>query len=99
MARPRSGRRRGPTRPRRTPPSHRPPTAPIDRSERIGSAYLPPEPTAHAICRRCGRIVRVPIEAAEAALLQSFVDRRPAGWVVEGLSFSFTGICVSCRES
>jgi Fe2+ or Zn2+ uptake regulation protein len=61
------------------------------------TAYLPPQPTAHAICRRCGRIVRVPIPAAEVAELQSFVDRRPDGWSIEGMSFSFTGTCPTCQ--
>ncbi|MCI4348820.1 MAG: hypothetical protein L3J93_01180 [Thermoplasmata archaeon] len=64
----------------------------------IAPSYLPPQPTAHAICRRCGRILRVSIAEAEVATLQSFVDRRPAGWTVEGMSFSFTGMCPQCRS-
>jgi hypothetical protein len=64
----------------------------------IAPSYLPPQPTAHAICRRCGRIIRVSIAEAEVATLQSFVDRRPAGWTVEGMSFSFTGMCPQCRS-
>jgi len=64
----------------------------------LGTPAVVPEPTAHAICRQCGRILRVSIPEADAATLQSFVDRRPDGWSVEGMSFSFTGICPRCRE-
>lgn len=60
-------------------------------------SYIPSIPTAHAICRLCGRITRVAIPHSDLATLEAFVDRRPDGWSVEGMSFSFTGICPKCR--
>jgi Fe2+ or Zn2+ uptake regulation protein len=60
-------------------------------------SYVPPLPTAHAICRICGRIVRVSLPQEEVPALQAFIDRRPDGWTVEGMSFSFTGVCPRCR--
>jgi Fe2+ or Zn2+ uptake regulation protein len=64
----------------------------------ITPSYIPPETTAHAICRVCGRILRVSIPHEEVATLHAFSDRRPDGWTVEGMSFSFTGICPQCRQ-
>ncbi len=80
----------GAARARPTPPRRVPaPAVPV---------FVPPEASAHAICRICGRIVRVSVPPDEIALLHSFSDRRPDGWTVEGMSFSFTGICPRCRE-
>jgi hypothetical protein len=39
----------------------------------------------------------VAVSPAEVALLNAFSDRRPDGWTVEGMTFSFTGLCTSCR--
>lgn len=72
--------------------------APSSATTPIAHPYLPPEPTAHAICRLCGRILRVSIPHEEIASLQSFSDHRPDGWTVEGMSFSFTGVCPQCRQ-
>jgi Fe2+ or Zn2+ uptake regulation protein len=71
------------------------PAAP--REEHAVRVYVPPEATAHAICRRCGRIVRVAVSPEEVAQLNAFADRRPDGWTVEGMTFSFTGLCSTCR--
>ncbi|HEV2165670.1 MAG TPA: hypothetical protein VGS23_01625 [Thermoplasmata archaeon] len=91
--------------PKRRPPSHRGrPARPPERRptapsrDPITPSYIPPETSAHAICRVCGRILRVSIAHEEVATLQSFSDRRPDGWTVEGMSFSFTGICPQCRQ-
>ena len=79
----------------------RPPKAPADAWLAPGGGFatphVPPLPTAHAICRRCGRIMRIVIPSEEVPTLQAFVDRRPDGWLVEGMSFSFTGLCAKCR--
>jgi Fe2+ or Zn2+ uptake regulation protein len=58
---------------------------------------VPPLPTAHAICRLCGRILRVNLPEEDVPALQAFIDHRPDGWAIEGLSFSFTGLCPKCR--
>jgi Fe2+ or Zn2+ uptake regulation protein len=69
----------------------------MSTDESTRSGYVAPLPTAHAICRNCGRIMRVSLPDEDVAGLQAFIDRRPDGWNVEGMSISFTGLCPKCR--
>ena len=41
--------------------------------------------------------MRVSLPGEDVAALQAFIDRRPDGWNVEGMSISFTGLCSKCR--
>ena len=41
--------------------------------------------------------MRVSLPEEEVPALQSFIERRPDGWTIEGMSVSFTGLCSKCR--
>lgn len=92
---PRQGRKPRPRRARsaRTPKPVEPtPGRPVAR---VG--LLEP-PHSHIVCRSCGRISRLELQDAERQLLVALAAQHPAGWGVDGISFSLTGFCVHCRE-
>ncbi len=56
------------------------------------------DPHAHIVCRVCGRIQRLTLNELDAHLLTELAAQHPAGWTVDGISFSLTGACRRCRE-
>ncbi|MCI4332218.1 MAG: hypothetical protein L3K01_00575 [Thermoplasmata archaeon] len=62
-----------------------------------GPARLRAPPTGHAVCRGCGRIVRLALAIADGPNLEAFPDRRPDGWTAEGVTLTVTGVCPSCQ--
>jgi hypothetical protein len=91
-----------PTKPRA--PLHRRPRAAARRSwpapavvpTRLVGVDSPP--TGHAVCRGCGRIVRLDLSEGDAPNLVAFADRRPEGWTADAVSLTVTGTCPRCRE-
>lgn len=68
---------------------------PLPRVVRVG--LLEP-PHSHIVCRSCGRISRLELSNEERQLLVALAAQHPAGWSVDGISFSLTGACGRCRE-
>jgi Fe2+ or Zn2+ uptake regulation protein len=64
----------------------------------VTRARLAEPPHSHIVCRSCGRISRLELQDAERQLLIALAAQRPAGWSVDGISFSLTGACARCRE-
>jgi hypothetical protein len=54
--------------------------------------------SAHAVCRRCGRIAPAPIPPELERGLRLMVARHPTGWSIDGLSITVMGLCRRCRE-
>jgi Fe2+ or Zn2+ uptake regulation protein len=54
--------------------------------------------SAHAVCRRCGRIAPAAIPPELERGLRLMVAQRPMGWSVDGLSITVMGLCRRCRE-
>ncbi len=55
-------------------------------------------PHGHVICRACGRIADLPLTELDRHQLDQLSDRRPAGWSVDGITFSLTGACPKCLQ-
>lgn len=55
-------------------------------------------PHGHLICHRCGRIAELELTELDRHLLMELSRRRPAGWEVDGVTFSLTGTCPRCRK-
>jgi hypothetical protein len=85
---------RRPTRARRSPAlasiAALPPSTP-------GPKELGEGPTGHAVCRQCGRILRLELAAGDGPNLEAFADRRPPGWSSETITLTVTGLCPECR--
>ncbi len=81
-------------------PSRDAPARPAVRG--VSTATTPVElredPHAHIVCRSCGRIQRIELTELDRHFLTELASRRPAGWMVDGISFSLTGACQRCRE-
>jgi Fe2+ or Zn2+ uptake regulation protein len=54
-------------------------------------------PTGHAVCRGCGRILRLALAIDDGPNLEAFLDRRPDGWSAEGVTLTLTGLCPTCQ--
>ncbi|MCI4369743.1 MAG: hypothetical protein L3J81_00260 [Thermoplasmata archaeon] len=84
---------------RRSRAARRPPRpvapAPAARS---GATGIEAPPTGHAVCRGCGRIVRLALSDGDGPNLLAFADRRPEGWSADAVSLTVTGTCPRCRE-
>lgn len=55
-------------------------------------------PTAHLICRHCGRLGRVPVDVSGRTELERMARSCPDGWTMEGISVSLVGSCPSCAS-
>lgn len=75
----------------------REPSVPTRTSPSPGPARLRAPPTGHAVCRGCGRILRLALAIPDGPNLEAFLDRRPDGWSAEGVTLTITGVCPSCR--
>jgi Fur family peroxide stress response transcriptional regulator len=53
-------------------------------------------PHHHLVCQRCGRLFDVDEEAVEHRIRPPDVRRQ--GFVIQGYSIHFTGVCASCRQ-
>ncbi|MCI4356292.1 MAG: hypothetical protein L3K18_03995 [Thermoplasmata archaeon] len=76
--------------------ARRAPAAPAPPVLSPGIVRLVEPPTGHAVCRSCGRIVRLELDPADAPNLEAFADRRPDGWSVGAVSLTLTGLCAQC---
>jgi Fe2+ or Zn2+ uptake regulation protein len=63
-----------------------------------GPVALRAAPTGHAVCRGCGRILRLALALTDGPNLEAFLDRRPDGWSAEGISLTVTGLCPTCQS-
>jgi hypothetical protein len=79
----------------RTPPAVR--SASPARTE-PGRVALRAPPTGHAVCRGCGRILRLALALTDGPNLEAFLDRRPDGWSAEGITLTVTGLCPTCQS-
>jgi Fe2+ or Zn2+ uptake regulation protein len=50
------------------------------------------------VCRSCGRITALDLRGEELQLLVALAARHPDEWRVDGVAFSLTGLCPSCRS-
>jgi hypothetical protein len=82
------------------PPAHSPKTRPKAPAAPTppgpGPTTLLAPPTGHAVCRVCGRIVRLALAPTDGPNLEAFLDRRPDGWSAQGISLTVTGLCPNC---
>ncbi|HTS33686.1 MAG TPA: hypothetical protein VMI55_07120 [Thermoplasmata archaeon] len=93
-----SPRQRPKPRPRRAGTARSPaPAQPVPLPPVVRVGLLEP-PHSHIVCRSCGRISRLELQDAERQLLVALAAQHPAGWSVDGISFSLTGACGRCRE-
>jgi hypothetical protein len=75
----------------------REPPAPARMAPSPGPARLRAPPTGHAVCRGCGRILRLALALDDGPNLEAFLDRRPDGWSAEGVTLTLTGLCPTCQ--
>lgn len=56
-------------------------------------------PTAHLVCRHCGRVGRMVLTSLAESQLLEMATLKPEGWRIERLSTSLVGSCPACRRS
>lgn len=94
--------KRAPRAPRRRAPTKEPlaevvPGSVPDDPEGVVVPRIDP-PHLLAVCRGCGRISALSLDAEEVGLLAGFAGKAPEGWIVDGLSLTLTATCRRCRE-
>ncbi|HEV2448999.1 MAG TPA: hypothetical protein VGU43_01140 [Thermoplasmata archaeon] len=96
------GTKRAPRAPRRKESAKEPlaevvPGSVPDEPEGVVVPRIDP-PHLLAVCRGCGRISALSLDAEEVGLLAGFAGKAPEGWIVDGLSLTLTATCRRCRE-